>query len=271
MRVWPTIAVVCGLVSGAGAVPALTDAQVTQLATAQDLSREWDEAALYPLLTNVVEWSEADEAGAIVPDYSRLHTAPEAQRGRLFLIEGQLGAAPTVLERRLSRPGPWDHNLQQWHVLVQRDPDEVVVLLLLDPMPPEQLPRRGGSRVRAAARFYKVWRHLDRDDQPTNYLMFVGRWVHVGDRGATPGGGGGGWTLGVVVLVLVAAWYAFWRLGRLALKPKALSTRSLKITHDDVEDAAEQPKHEQPLPSDPAEALRELQRCHDEDTPAPGV
>ena len=277
MGTWPIIAVVCSLTQGAGGVPALTAAQAEQLATARDHRPQWDEAALYPLLTNVVAWSRADEAGAMVPAYAQLHAEPDKFRGQLFLIEGQLGGAPGLIKRRLSRPGPWDTNLQQWYVLVQREPDEAVVLVLADPMPPQRLPRRGGAAVRAAARFYKVWSYVDRDNQPTDYLMFVGRWVQVtpppegagGPSGGPSGGGGGVWPLGVVVVVLVAAWYTFWRLRRLALKPKSLSSLSRRVARRQADEGIEQEPPDQTLPDDPAEALGELQRRHEQDTPSP--
>ena len=283
MGVWQIMALLCSLAQGGAGVPALTESQAAQLATARDYSPRWDEAALYPLLTNVVQWSAGDEAGATVPDYAKLHTAPAEFRGQLFLIEGQLGAAPSLVKRQLSRPGAWDTNLQQWDVLVERDPDEAVVLVLADPLPPEQLPRRGGQTVRAAARFYKVWSYVDRNNQPTDYLMFVGRSVRLtptgaggvspGTSGGVSGGGGtsgGGWTFGVVLLVLVAAWYAFWRLRRLTQKPRPRPSISQPLSHHLSDEDIDQDPSDQPLPDDPAEALRELQRRAEKDTASPG-
>ena len=259
---------------------ALSESQRAQLATARDRSPQWDEAALYPLLEDVATWSEADEAGAVVPDYARLHASPGAFRGERFLVEGELGAAPEAIRRTLSRPGVWDGRLQQWFVLVNREPDEAVVLVLLDPMPLKEAPQWGGATVRAAVRFYKVWSYVDRNNQPTQYLMFVGRRIKVGDAasGSTGGGGvdsgggsgGGLWVFVVVLVVLLAAWYCFWRLRRMSLKPKALPYMSRRAERRQAgNDNADQPPAE-PLPDDPAEALEQLRRRHDQDTSEPG-
>jgi hypothetical protein len=275
MNVWPILVLMGSVTQFGPGVPALTEAQVAQLATAQDRSRQWDAAALYPLLSNVVDWPRGDEGGAMVPAYAQLHAEPARFRGQLVLIEGQLGAAPSRITEPLSRPGPWDRNIQQWHVLVRRDPDEAVVLLLADPMPPEQLPGQGGAAVRAIVRFYKVWSYVDQNNQPTDYLLFVGRWItvdapgiagsSVGRPGGTPGGSGR-WMWGVLVVVFM--WYLFWRFRRLMLRNRPVTGMARTIPRQEV---AEQCPPDAPLGDDPAAALHELHRRRAKDRPSPDV
>ena len=270
---WIIVVLLCGIgapTPEATAAP-LTESQQAQLATAQDNSPAWDEAALYPLLANVENWPEGYEAGAVVPDYAGLHESPATYRGQMFLIEGQLGGAPDPIRKQLARPGKWDGRLQQWSVVVHRDPDEAVVLILIDPMPIEQLPRRGGATIRSAARFYKVWSYVDRNNQPAQYLLFVGRSIKVG-----PAAIGGGrahdkpWVFAVVLVVLMAAWYSFWRVRRVAMKPRAVPSMSRRAARHQAAEEVPDGSADAPLPDDPAEAMRELGRRHDQDTSPPG-
>ncbi len=226
----------------------LTEPQQQQLATARDGGVEWDEAALYPLLENVLPWVRGDESGAKVPDYEALHLAPADHRGELFLVEGVLGGPPQQVRRRLARPGPWETNLQQWGVLFKRDPDEVAVVLLADPMPIDEAPRRGGAAVRLPARFYKIWRFVDRQGQPTDYPVFVGKWVNVSGAKAAPSAPpGGGLTYWLVSAMLIA--FAGWVALRWLARPS--TSRRSPVPREDG--AAEDS-----LPDNPADALAAL-------------
>jgi hypothetical protein len=237
------------------AITPLTDAQREQLATARDHSADWDEPALYPLLRNVAEWSTDAEVDAAAPDYDALHRDPQAHRGDVFLIDGLLGGPPQVVKRTLSQPGPWDDNLQQWSVLVRRDPDEVAVVLLIDPMPPGDMSTRGGERVRIAGRFFKVWQFVDRDGQPTPYLMFVGRSVRFDGR-ASPSpvaaAPSGAWLVSLIFLAALAGWFMMRRLARLSLRPRPLASRRRR-EHRNI-------KPPDGLPDDPADALKSMQQ-----------
>jgi HAMP domain-containing protein len=239
-------------------MPPLTDAQRQQLATARDHAADWDEPALYPLLGNVAEWSADQSVDAMAPDYDVLHRVPEGHRGEVFLIDGLLGGPPQIVKRALSRPGPWDDNLQQWSVLVRRDPDEVAVVLLIDPMPPGRMPTRGGAHVRIAARFFKVWQFVDRDGQPTPYLMFVGRTVEV-DAGATstPAGGSASNRMLPAMLVFVAALAGWFMMRRVTRATSRLRRSAPRRQRDDVTPA-------DGLPDDPADALRAMEQRHDQ-------
>jgi len=249
------------------AVPPLTEQQQLQLDTARDGQPGWDEAALYPLLANVVSWSPGDESGATIPDYDALHRDPAKYRGQFFLVEGILGGAPQLMRHRFARPGDWEKNSQQWPILISRNPDEVVIILMLDPMPAKQLPTRGGAKVRVAARFFKTWNVVDRDNIPTDYLFFVGRSakVEAGATAITATGGGSSvtaraWVAFLILFALGAIWYAVRRATKLSLKGRPLkSKRGLLRDH-----VPEEPEEAQPgeLPKDPAAALEALEQRH---------
>jgi hypothetical protein len=238
--------------------PPLTEAQRQQLDTARDHDAEWDEPALYPLLRNVGEWTVDQAVDAPAPDYDALHRVPQGHRGDVFLIEGLLGGPPQVVKRALRQPGPWEANLQQWSVVVRRDPDEVAVVLLIDPMPPGEMPARGGALVRLAARFFKVLQFVDRNGQPTSYLMFVGRSAQMDDApAATPVADmptSRLWLVAMIFFVALAGWFMMRRLTRMSLKPSPLASR--RRADRDVVTPAED------LPTDPADALDALQRRH---------
>lgn len=251
-----------------GTIPPLSIEQREQLATAGDRSPQWDEAALYPLLRNVLDWPLGSEQGATVPDYAALHTEPGAYRGELFLIEGVLAGPPRVVRQRLARAGPWEDNLQQWDVLVRREPDEVVIVLLVDPMPAEAMPQRGGRAVRLAGRFFKVLDYVDRQNQPTRYLVFVGRSVKVaGDEARGPESSTAPLAvLLILVVLLLAAWMLMRRVLGTGFRPRPLSPR-LRATSPPAE---EDSPPADPLPSDPIEALEQLRRRREQDNQGGG-
>jgi len=243
------------------AVPDLTEPQLQQLAMARDGAVTWDEPALYPLLTNVLSWTDDDRTGALTADYDALHRNPAEYRGRLLLIEGQLGGPPQQVKQRLARPGPWENNLQQWSILISRNPDEVAIVLLADPMPLDQLPKRGGPRVEIMARFFKLWQFVDRQGQPTNYLVFVGKHVNVQSGGTSqlsqPTTGAGGRWIAMAVFVMGLGWMLL----RRAVRPKPKTKRHRRIAPSAPPDT---PSEVTP-PQDPADALAEL----DHDTTDP--
>lgn len=253
--------------------PPLTPAQQAQLATAIDHSPAFDEAGLYPLLTNVTTWSdvEAHDDGP-APDYAALLTEPDAHRGALFVIEGILAATPRPFGT-LTRRGLWDDALRQWPVMVdatglpgsdraEQDgvPDPVVLVYLLDNPAPTALPPPG-SRVRATARFYKVWSSTDLDGRPRDYLTFVGRRAQW--DAAEPASAAGAWAtmftplLGTV-LVLLAGYVLVRRLSgrrRQEVQPNA-HIRNGANQDDGEYDSAMPPLSA--LPRDPAEAMARL-------------
>lgn len=248
----------------------LTDAQREQLATARDNYGQWDEPALYPLLRNTLTWAEGDAAGAMVPDYEALHRDPAAARGQLFLIEGELGAVQPI-RKQLAQPGEFETNLQQWSIRVSRDPDEVVVCLMVDPMPLANKPPTG-ARVRLVGRFFKVWQFVDRERMPTPYLLFVGKWV-TAEAGAivspigTMGGKPNYAVIAVIFIMLLgAAWYALRRATRLSFEPKPLASQLRRRAELEAAEADGEGADSPPLPDDPIAALDALRQRHEADT-----
>ena len=241
------------------AVTPLSQQDLEQVrAGAYDRSASLDDAGLYPLLRNAVWWSAGDLAGAMVPDFDAILEDPDAHRARYFLIEGRLGGPPDPVGE-LSRPGPWDGKLQQWGLLVRRDPDLVVVVLLVDPPPPGTV--RPGDKVRLGARFYKVWRGLDQKRNPTDYLVFVAKSVAARTAAPVPGLSGRLATWAVLaVLVLLAFGYYMVRRSVAARPVRLRAKRSGHEAPDDAIDEASDQDFGPPLPKDPAEALVELER-----------
>lgn len=244
-------------------VPPLTEAQRVQLDTAIDSNRQFDEAALYPLLHNADTWQPGDEAGAMIPDYGAILEAPAQHRGGLFLIEGWFGGVPkrgSLEVARLTRGGPWDDRLEQWVIVTDRQKDEVAVVYLLDPPPAPG----AGAKVRLAARFYKVLADFDRSTppKPTSYLLFIGKTTQIMESGsggtATPGGGA------LLLLVLLAGgWFTF----RHMLRSQQLRPRLARAAPGGIgieEDPDTDEEVDIDLPKDPAEALGALNREHDE-------
>ncbi|MBI1369815.1 MAG: hypothetical protein GC162_14310 [Planctomycetes bacterium] len=168
-----------------GAAP-LTDSQKTRLDTAADGSATVDEAALYALLENAAT-SDGSEAGATIPDYAQMMDSPAEWRGKLCLIEGVLLAEEPRAE--LSREG-WD-KVRSLIVQVRgfdKKPgdltaEDMAIVYLTDPpdlhAPVLQLNRNmlaeTGSKVRVAARFYKVLNEKNIKGEGRLYLTFVGK------------------------------------------------------------------------------------------------
>jgi hypothetical protein len=246
-------------------LPALTDEQRTQLATADD-HRPPDEPALYPLLVNVASWDAAAvremaasgeipglAPGSLPPDYEKLLDEPDAFRGELFLVEGRY--AGRQRRQRLLRGGPWGPAVTEWGVVVDAQrgggAERVAVVYLVDPTPSGDAPREGAF-VRVVGRFYKVWEDRDAAGGVTRYPVFVGVSPAVPQWRADEGA----WTTVIVAAVFVLAggmvvlrWWTR-RRGRPRRRVRAGAADSFE--GDDEE-----------LPGDPAEALEQLEARRD--------
>ena len=259
------------LTTTAMGAPALTEGQQARLEDVTDRSLAWEEAGLYALLENVAGWERGDERGARVPDYEQLLADPAAARGETFLIEGrfaghseELGFAPQV---PLSRPGPWGEALTQWGVVIDDQTKQAVVVYLVDPE--NQLPQpRRGQQVRVPARFYKVLRGQALDDQPMDFLTFVGRGPTVVEQ-AQAGQEDEGMGSAVLAVLLLAAAGALglliWRLNRgqgLSLNPRPLPTQQRRREEAEAVRLLNQQPGEDRLPQDPADALDALASRH---------
>ncbi len=237
------------------AVPPLTEDQQAQLAINDD-SEQLEGPTLFPLIENVMTWDAQgkDEADAHIPDYDALLSAPAINRGELFLIEGKF--AGRARRYGLVQSGQWGDALTEWVLLVQDDPQQVAVVYFVDPSG-ELAPPHTGSHVRVLARFYKLWHDTDQDGNPTRYLTFIAR----SPSPATPTPAKPMFLLlpmvgGVLVLVVVYIYVR--RLSRSQNDDHPPHSHTPKPPHDVMlSDSANQP-----LPQDPAEALRQLADQH---------
>lgn len=229
------------------AVPPLSPAQRDTLDTAADDSPRLDDAALYPLLENVLNWDTGDESGARVPDYDALLSHPGEARGDLCLIEGRF----TGRARRygLVRSGPWGGALTEWVLLVREQPQEVAVVYFVDPQGKLEAPATGAD-VRVVGRFYKVWADRDQLGNPARYLTFVAGPPKVA------GGRAPARNLSMLpMLLLIAALGVVYVLIRRMGKPDQHdrpTRRSAPAPRDDA------------ILSDPAEALQRMAEDHNE-------
>ena len=238
-----------------GVVP-LDAADRAQLEAVVDGAGPLEGPGLETLLSNVARWQPGDESGAQVPDYDALLADPAAQRGELMLIEGRFAGRPRSIP--LSHAGEWGGTLTEWGLIVRDDPELVAMVYLVDQ--PSTTPVLG-QRVRIAARFYKLWQSDNLHGQPTTFPTFIARQPRLlAQDDLAPTSRDGGANLAFWAVVLAAAFaFAIWRLTKLTARPKPLPTR---VQHD--RDPPE-PAINTGLPTDPAEALDELHRRHDED------
>jgi hypothetical protein len=245
------------------AAPDLAPEQRQQLETATDGSKLLDEAALYPLLQNAIWWTAGDEEGATKPDLAALLKDPAGGRGRLFILEGRLARLP-LLVPKLARQGPWDGKLQQYALLVSTKPDTTVLVYLVDAPPVAKSPRIGET-VRVVGRFYKVWKSPNLEGQDALYLTFVGKSGRVIAPSSAPGGLGaaGGllndWRVAALglALLLMAVYAVFRRTIQKLQHQSALRAQQREEAREEEKEPADTGP---PLPEDPAEALKELER-----------
>lgn len=251
----------------AAAVPPLSSAQKTQLATARDRGGSVDEAAFYALLANAETWPSSS-IGAIVPNLQMLMSNPNAWRGRLCLIEGTLKSIQPMTGLNRSEY----QKTEMWVIVTDTDERAIVYLLnppATEPGRMEGVPAESGSRVRVICRFYKTVELPLADGSTRLYPALVGNtaeWVirRSGPQPAT----GADWKVMVVIMVVLFAFYYFVvrRLG--GQKSKAVEILEMRraarsATRED-DDELDEPEN---LPEDPVGALETLNRVHQEKHP----
>ncbi|MAE60427.1 MAG: hypothetical protein CMJ49_03620 [Planctomycetaceae bacterium] len=261
------------LTATVGIVP-LTDSQRTRLDSADDHGRSHEEVAFYALIENVQTWDGA-LAGATVPDYQVITDDPDTHRGQAMLIDGTLEAVIKGLPLSRHDVGP----IQRWSIVVNAassdsdsnsdvPPGRVIVVYLTDP---PQLPLRAashgflvpqdsGTRVRLAARFYKLIDEPSLGAGMLTYPAFVGKSVAEVIPATTPGNARPivimGLTIGSLALIYV--------LIRIVSRRRRPASRRGRLPTDTLQaDDASHSSHT-PLPEDPAAALDDLQRRHQE-------
>jgi hypothetical protein len=262
------LTVVVGLlVQSVAAIAPLDQSLMPQVQSAKDLTTEIDSPALHPLLSDVANWKPDDFSNARLPDYATLMANPSQYRGEPFIIEGLFAGAANrsqLAAPKVGLPGPWDGKAELWTIVVDEAKDEVVIVLLVDP--PQTLPK-GGSLVRLPARLYKVWSYNDLNNKPRAALMFVGKGVQVVERVSITSGKPNMHVIGLSVAAFIGFAVLIYLLrvikGRVVKPTESADFRDrLKRTANIDEDELDQAEDEAlpPLPKDPIEALKELER-----------
>ena len=255
----------CLAVTPVRAVPPLTEPEQRQIEMARDRTDRIDnDAALYPLLRHVMQWTPGDEAGAAVPDFDGLTETPEAHRGDLFLIEGLL--VRTQPFRPADQDGPWAERLSRWDIMIGAKPDERVISVLLVAPPADARVR---SRVRLPARSSKVYTDRNINNQKRDYPVCVGHSAAVVGREAP--GSDTTWLVAVALVAMMA--FAFYIVRRWVSASKRLPPLATRIIHernasrgrDREDDDNDEADTATPLPKDPVAALDELARRRAED------
>ncbi len=229
------------------AVPPLTPQQQAQLDAVQDDTTELLEPGLDALLTNILQWESADEAGARIPDYDGLLNNPAGARGDLFLIEGRFAGRSRRYKLREANPWMGDA-LTEWVILVREEPEEVAVVYFLDPEGLMEAPGTGAD-VRLVGRFYKVWADTDQQGQSTRYLTFVARSATVAGQRVS----GDGSILPPIWLIVVVLGMTFFFLRQQIKRRTPNVPRRVMLSGLTGQDQADQ---------DPAEALKQMTEQH---------
>lgn len=271
----------------AAAAPELSDADRQRLVdgtTDNTSALDRYEDGLYVLLTNAADWAgddfggEAGEKLAPEPDYAYLREHSEQMRGKVFLIDGwlkQTDRFPTnknfgrdSLERTGELLGDgvaWGKQLTRWAVITDReDPDSTVIVLFHDPrgLMPEH---EEDTRVRIAARYFKLWQTEDASGKPHTFMVFVGGAAEEVQASAASGGG---MSMGTIVLAVVAAVGAFFILrivlNRMNNGGRQRTSELLAARRRERELLEDEEEIDEDLPEDPIEALDVLSKRHGE-------
>lgn len=267
----------------AAAAPPLTDIERQRIA---DYATDHDDRidgspAFYDLLKNASGWvsddfsGEAGAATAPTPDYGFLRDQPAQARGRVFLIEGtflQQVRFPTG-DDTLQRSGnpDWGDRVTRWAIQTSETDESTVLVFFNDPEGAIQ-PPKAGTKVRVAARYYKVWATVDSDGEPFAFPAFVGgaREVVAGPPRFSLGTNRP--MQGIVVALILSCIAAFFvvrflmnRRGGAGGRTQAYleNRRRDRLLHEMDEEEEEV----EALPADPAEAMEVLRARH-EDSPA---
>ncbi|MEM1354631.1 MAG: hypothetical protein AAGC44_10855 [Planctomycetota bacterium] len=286
LRVCLTALMTVLVLGHAAAAPPLTETQRQNL---RDYATDHDEhidgsVALYVLLknANADDWLPDDFAGeggaatAPAPDYGVLRDRPAEARGNVFLIEGTFEQQVRfpVGERPLQRAGnpDWGDRVTRWAIRTDQDDEESTVIVMFNDPEAGIKPPQVGTKVRVAARFYKVWATTDDSGEPFAFPVFVGGAREVVATSPRLSVGGGKPVQGIVIALIIAC-IAGYFVSRHLMNRKAvtgaggrtqayLEQRRRDRDHDE-QDAGEQDVPD-PLPEDPAEAMEVLRQRHDE-------
>jgi len=272
------------------AAPQLSESDRQRLADGttdrDDVLDEQD--GLYVLLRNASTWQGGDfggDAGAAVappPDYDFFKADPQAARGNVYLIEGWLAQAdryPTTDNHdrnALVRSGDptWGDQVTRWTLVTnEKDPGATIIVLFNDPRAQMTVPG-AESKVRVAARFYKLWTVNAVNGKPFTYPVFVGGAAEVvveQNAGATSKAPSQK-TIMTLAIVLVAG--AFLVIRYMLNRRGGAGGSQLRDQLEAIRREREYYEHEEELnaeangevlPEDPAAALDVLRKKHEKD------
>jgi|GEM_PF-1070277 len=201
------------------AAPQLSDADRERL---EDGTSDRDglldqQDGLYVLLRNASTWVGDDfggDAGAAVappPDYAFLKDKPSQARGNVYLLEGWLAGADrwptkdnhdrdklhTTLDPTLG------DQVSRWTIITEKgNADATIIVLFHDPTAKIKSPA-DESKVRVAARFYKLWTIQSAEGKPFTYPVFVaGAFETLEQPQGTATTGGTSRTSGVLIAII---------------------------------------------------------------------
>lgn len=267
------------------AAPELTQAERQRLADGtSDRDGVLDQQdGLYVLLRNAAGWMGDDfagDAGAAVappPDYAFIKANPQKARGNVYEITGWLVKQerfPTLDNHgrdKLVRAGDpdWGDQLTRWTVVTDKgDPAATILVLFNDPTAKMPTPA-SESKVRIAARFFKLWTLNDVNGKPFDYPVFVGGAAEVIREASSGSSSSGPGSRTMITLGLVAVGGAFFVI-RVMLKRKGGGNLTLQRIEAMRRERQRFDEHEQDdeeldedLPEDPGEALEVLHDRHD--------
>ena len=227
-----------------------------------DLTPDIDTPGFYPLLADADTWDPKDQSGAMIPDYEAILAKSRESRGNVYLIEGIFAGIPrddTPKVKHMVRPGTWEGRLERWTVITNREADKIVIVYLTHP--PTALPEPGAT-VRLAARYYKVWSYQDLNNKSRSALVFVGATPQIGPGTVSAIGDFHPTTqlpAAALSLAIIALFIVFLIIRRRIAK-KFAARDPMDFTNRDREERTETADPSGPLPSDPIEALAELER-----------
>lgn len=224
----------------AATLGALTEAERTALATAVD-GRDHQESAFAALMSALQrvepEQVEVGSLETLSPETAAaLLEDPDARRGDAFLLAGRLEQSEPLAR-------PWS-GWVEWFIRLPDDRAVAVYLPTADDRPP-------GERVRVAGRFYKRIAADARDGTRRSWLAFGGRRLPAAPD-AVPRQ-----VLVTGIVLLLLGWVL------LSLLTRRRGASPVRPAGSAVAGAPREPTS---LPADPAEALDELARRHDDPT-----
>lgn len=284
------------MVFSAVAAPELSEADRLRLAdgTTDNDGILDEQDGLYVLLRNASKWMADDFAGetaasdAPAPKYDVLKAKPAEARGNAYTITGYLvqhDRYPTTDNHdrdALIRAGDpaWGDQLTRWTIATDpKDETSTVIVLFNDPR--GQIKDPGvNAKVKAAARFYKLWTIKDVNGNLFTYPVFVGGANEVLAAPSSAGTPDSGMSrlesVGLALFAIAAVFFGFRFLMKRVSNSGGGGTmlqdrlNAMRIERQRYEDSADDEDGiDEDLPEDPVQALEVLRQKHEQAPPTP--